>query len=134
MKNFGRLLLAFDALINLFLGIVLLFYSDKIIDLFGLPYSDQKFYPNILGAVLFGIGIALLIEFSERKSLSGLGLAGAISINISGGLALFFYLLCGQLEIPIHGKIILWVLDVLLLGISIFEITALFKNYYKKYN
>ena len=124
----GKILLIIDSTINLFLGIVLLAYSDPIIKLFGLPATEQYFYPNILGAILFGIGIALLLEYRRKGALIGLGLGGAISINMTGGIVLFAWLVFGDLKLPIHGKIILWILDVILVGISSLELFAFLKR------
>lgn len=122
--NQGKKILLVDAAINLFLGGVLLAYSEPIIYLLGLPTTNQNFYPNILGAVLLGIGIALIIEYKRKGEWIGLGLGGAISINLAGGIVLFYWLVAGNLSIPIQGKIILWVLDTLLIGISSFELMA----------
>jgi len=121
----GKTLLLIDAIINLFLGIVLLAFSEPVIKIFGLPQSDMSFYPNILGAVLFGIGIALLIEYIRTGKFTGLGLGGAISINMMGGIVLFLWLVFGNLDIPAHGKIILWILDIVLIGISSLELIAI---------
>ena len=120
----GKLLILIDSIINFLLGIVLLAYSESIIRFFGLPEIDHYFYPNILGAVLFGIGIALLIEYKRKNAFFGLGLGGAIAINMSGGTILLLWLIWGDLSIPIQGSIILWVLDFLLIGISAFELFA----------
>lgn len=120
----GKTLLLTDSIINLFLGIVLLSFSEPVIKIFGLPESDMSFYPNILGAVLFGIGIALLIEYRRTGKFTGLGLGGAISINMMGGIVLFLWLVFGNLNIPAHGKIILWILDIVLIGISSLELIA----------
>lgn len=124
----GKLLLMIDAIINIFLGIVLLAYSEPIIELFGLPVVEQYFYPNILGAILLGIGIALLIEYNRKKDFIGLGLGGAIIINMIGGIVLFIWLIIGNLNIPIKGVIILWVLDLILVGISTFEFLIYLKK------
>ena len=127
MKH-GKLLLLIDAIINLFLGLVLLAYSERIISIFGLPIVEQSFYPNILGAVLFGIGIALLIEYKRKGEFRGLGLGGAIAINLIGGIVLFIWLISGSLNIPIKGLIILWILDFVLIGISAIELVMYMKN------
>lgn len=124
MKRVKTLLLT-DSIINLFLGTVLLAYSEPVIKIFGLPESDMSFYPNILGAVLFGIGIALLIEYRRTGKFTGLGLGGAISINMMGGIVLFLWLVFGNLNIQAHGKIILWILDIILIGISSLELIAI---------
>ena len=127
MKQMKTLLLI-DSIINLFLGIVLLAYSKPVVELFGLPKSDFYFYPNILGAILFGIGISLIIEYKRKSEFIGLGLGGAISINISGGIVLFIWLVSGRMVLPIQGYIILWILDILLFGISFFELIVYLKN------
>ena len=120
----GKTLILIDAIINFFLGIILLIYSQPVIDFFGIPFSENRFYPNILGAVLFGIGIALIVEYRNTGELKGLGLVGAISINLSGGIVLLLWLIFGNLYIPYQGKIILWVLDFILVGISSLELIA----------
>jgi hypothetical protein len=118
------ILLTADAIINLLLGILLIIFSPEIVSALGVPVSDSAFYPNILGAVLFGIGIALLIE--RFKGSSGLGLLGAVSINICGGIVLAAWLVHGSLEIPLYGKIFLWSLVLLLVGISSLELLTPF--------
>ena len=116
-------LLMFDAAINVLLGLLLVGYSRPLAHLLGVPYTDVKFYPTILGAVLFGIGIALIIEACRRpKGLVGLGLGGAVAINLSGGVMLLFWLLSGMLNLPLRGLVFLWVLAILLVGISVLEL------------
>jgi len=124
----GKILILVDSIINVFLGIVLLSYSEQVVKLFGLPTTDIYFYPNILGAVLFGIGIALFIEYKRKDEFIGLGLGGAISINMMGGIVLFLWLVIGKLTIPVQGMIILWVLDLLLIGLSSLELLAYLKS------
>jgi glucose-6-phosphate-specific signal transduction histidine kinase len=68
-----------DAIINLIIGFILLLFPWGISSWLGLPESDNHFYPLILGAVIFGIGIALLVELTgQRQEWRGLGLQGAI--------------------------------------------------------
>ena len=124
----GKALILIDSIINLILGLVLLAYSEPLVNFFGLPVTDLNFYPNILGAILFGIGIALFIELKRKDEFIGLGLGGAISINMMGGIVLFLWLVFGRLNIPIQGKIILWILDTILLGISTLELLTYLKN------
>ena len=120
MKS-ARLLLLIDAIINLVLGVLLIFFPGPVVDALGVPAADPAFYPSILGAVLFGIGIALLIE---RSIGGGLGLRGAVSINLCGGIVLGFWLLFGDLRLPLRGLIFLWGLVVVLIGVSMIEILA----------
>ena len=126
--NHGKTLILIDTIINLLLGIILLLYSEPVIQFFGLPMTDQYFYPNILGAILFGIGIALVIEYKRKGAFIGLGLGGAISINMMGGIVLLLWLVFGNLQVPFKGKIILWILDILLVGISSMELLAILKK------
>jgi hypothetical protein len=112
-------ILYLDAAVNLILGLLLLFFRPAVIHLLGVPAAEQAFYPSMLGAVLFGIGIALLVEcFRPRDGLVGLGLGGAVAINLCCGLVLAGWLLSGKLSIPLRGQIFLWILVVLLAGVS----------------
>lgn len=112
-----------DALINLILGILLIIFPIKVIGLLGVPMVEHSFYPSILGGVLTGIGIALLIEhFRGLGGMVGLGLGGAIAINLCGGLILATWLVSGKLVIPFRGQVVLWVLVITLVAISGIEL------------
>jgi hypothetical protein len=64
--------------------------------------------------LLFGIGLALLFELAgQAKRFRGLGLGGAILINIVGSLVLISWLLFGSLDIPIKGRMVLWIVGVI---------------------
>lgn len=111
-----------DAAINLILGILLMAFPAELVKVLGIPMADLSFYPAILGGVLFGIGLALLVECYRRTNrFIGLGLAGAVLINLCGGFVLAFWLLWGQLNLPVRGLIFLWTLVVLLIGLSLLE-------------
>jgi hypothetical protein len=116
-----RLLLLIDAIINLLLGVLLIFFPSAIVDALGVPTVASSFYPSILGAILFGIGVALL---AQRGIGGGLGLYGAIAINICGGLVLGFWLVFGDLELPFRGLVFLWTLLFVLVGISTIELSV----------
>jgi hypothetical protein len=116
-----RLLLLIDAIINLLLGVLLIFFPSSLVDALGVPTAASAFYPSILGAILFGIGVALLVQ---RSIGDGLGLCGAISINLCGGIVLGLWIVYGDLELPFRGLIFLWALVVILVGISTIEILA----------
>jgi hypothetical protein len=121
----SKAILIVDAAINLILGFLLLIFSPQVVRLLGVPAAEQGFYPNILGGVLFGIGIALLIEcFRGPDGLVGLGLGGAISINLCGGLVLTAWLIWGKLGIPAGGRAFLWILAVILIVVSSIELLA----------
>jgi hypothetical protein len=116
-------LLLIDAVINFLLGLLLLGFSLPLTHLLGVPYTEISFYPNILGGVLFGIGVALTIEaFRQPKGLVGLGLGGAVAINLCGGIVLFIWLISGALDLPLRGLVFLWTLAIVLVGISTVEL------------
>ena len=120
-------ILLVDALINLILGILLLLlipFPDQLPKLLGVPKVEQIFYPSIMGGVFIGIAIALLIENykSSEYGLVGLGLGGAIAINLSGGVVLIGWLIFGKLDIPINGKVFLWIIAIILIVISSIEL------------
>jgi len=125
MESKHKILLLIDGVINLVLGILLLLFPAGIVELLGLPHTNTNFYPGILGAVLFGIGFALLIErYGATKNIRGLGLGGAIAINLCGAGVLFVWLLVAPFDIPIRGNIILWSIAIIVLIVGLAEIIA----------
>jgi len=115
-------ILLVDAIINFVLAFLLGIFPKGVIGFLGMPVVSNPFYASILGGVFFGIGIALLISRSANKiSSDGLGLRGALAINLSGGSVLALWLLFGSLDVPTHGKIIMWVLVVILFVLSAVE-------------
>ena len=120
-------ILVVDAVINFTLGVLLLFsvpFSSQISNFLGVPKIEHPFYPSLFGSILFGIGIALLVEFFRKHPTQwgGLGLGGAIAINMCGGIALIGWLVFGDLNLPLRGVIFLWVIAFILVGISILEV------------
>jgi len=125
MESKHKTLLLIDGVINLVLGILLLLFPAGIVELLGLPYTNTNFYPGILGGVLFGIGLALLIErYGATKNIRGLGLGGAIAINFCGAGVLLVWLLVAPFDIPIRGNIILWSIAIIVLIVGLAEIIA----------
>ena len=119
----AKRLLVIDAIINFILGILLLLtilFAEQLTEILGVPKIEHAFYPSIMGAVFIGIGIALLIESTRNKPQQpiGLGLGGAIAINFCGGFLLIGWLIFGDLNLPIQGTILLWLIAVILVGIS----------------
>jgi hypothetical protein len=120
-----NLLLVIDGIVNLALGILLMFFPSQLIFAFDLPKVETFFYVNIFGAVLFGIGIALLLEhFAGKNGITGLGIGGAIAVNLCGGAALVFWLLFGGLNLSPGGVIFLWSIAVIVLGIALAELLS----------
>jgi hypothetical protein len=120
-----RFLLAIDGAANILLGVLLLLFPAGMLELLGLPPVAHHFYTTILGAVIFGIGVALLIELLWGvQGVRGLGLAGAIAINLCGGGALLVWLLLSPFALPLRGHVVLWVVAVVVLGIGIVELVS----------
>ena len=119
-----KIILIVDAAINFALGILLLLFSSSVVTALGIPPSSSGFYPNILGAVFIGITIALLIGASGKGDIrrSGLGLFGAIAINLCGGSALALWLIFGHLDLPARGLAFLWSLVAVLIVLSTAEL------------
>jgi len=122
-----QILLIIDAVINFILGILLLLaipFPKQITRFLGVPEVDGAFYPSIMGGILIGVGFALLIESNRTRpeQFVGLGLGGAVAINLCGGSVLLGWLIFGDLNLPIHGQIFLWAIAILLIGISILEL------------
>jgi len=116
-------LLTVDGIVNLVLGILLVAFPANVVLALGIPAGDSAFYANVLGGVLFGVGVALVIErFRPPLKTVGLGLGGAISINLCGGVVLAGWLILGRLELTTLGTIVLWGLVVLLVGLSVIEL------------
>jgi hypothetical protein len=119
-----KLVLIVDAAINFLLGLLLLLFSPTVVSWLGVPPSSTSFYPNILGAVFIGITIALVISASGVKSVraTGLGVMGAISINLCGGTTLALWLIIGRLNLPTKGFVFLWSLVAILISVSTAEL------------
>ena len=120
-----NLLLTVDSIVNLVLGILLMFFPAQLLSGFGLPKVETFFYVSILGAVLFGIGVALLLErYIGKTGFTGLGIAGAIAINLCGAGALILWLLFGKLDLSPGGTIFLWSIAILVLGVTAAELLS----------
>lgn len=118
-----RRLLVVDAAVNLALGVLLLLLPLGIAGPLGVPRPESGFYPSILGGVLFGIGVALLLEARGLSTgLRGLGLAGAIAINLCGGGVLTLWLVCAPPPMPLRGHVTLWTVAVVVLGVGVAEV------------
>jgi hypothetical protein len=125
MDTKHKTLLVIDGVANLVLGILLLLFPLGVAEFLGLPVPESNFYATILGGVIFGIGVALLIErYGFEKQIHGLGLGGAIAINICGSLILLGWLIFAPPAIPLRGSIILWAIGILVLGIGMVELAA----------
>lgn len=126
-------LLILDGAVNLLLGVLLLCFPLGMAAWLGVPGGGSNFYPIILGAVIIGIGGALLVEaYGKDKGLCGLGLEGAMAINFCGAGALFMWLLAVPMDIPLRGWVILWVIALGVLLIGVVELFHQVRGRYKQ--
>jgi hypothetical protein len=113
-----------DAVINLALGALLLTFPRRLVQFLGVPGVSNSFYPSILGGVLIGIGLALVLEYRRTSGrMTGLGLGGALTINLCAALVLAGWLLSGKLDMPFRGRVVLWALVIILGGVSAAELS-----------
>ncbi len=125
MKPQHARLLLIDGVVNVALGVLLLLVPFGLAEILGVPRSNLDFYPMILGGVILGIGIALLIErYGYTGGIRGLGLGGAIAINLCAATVLLLWLVFGSLALPLRGQIFLWAIVIVVYGIGIAEIVA----------
>ena len=123
MKSKSKILLLIDGIINLLLGMLLLLFPFGLAQVFGVPQANSNFYPTILGAVIFGIGISLLLEvYGKPRGIHGLGLPGAIVINFCGAGVLTMWLIIVPFNLPLRGYIILWTIALVILALGFIEL------------
>ena len=122
MKFKHKAFLLIDGIVNLILGILLLLFPFGMAEILGVPQPQSNFYPTLLGGVIFGIGIALLLEaYGQKCRIRGLGLGGAIAINFCGAGILVLWLIFEPLNLPLRGMITLWIVAIVVLGLGILE-------------
>ena len=121
-------LLTIDSVVNVVLGVCLLAMPSATIDVFGLPGTRTNFYVTVLGAVLLGIGIALWIERRNQDPWRGLGLVGAIVINVLGAGTVLVWLLLDPFSMPMRGYVTLWFVTVIVLAAALVELGALLRH------
>lgn len=118
-----KTLLVIDGAVNLLLGALLLLFPWGMGEWLGLPPVKHHFYATLLGGVIFGIGVALVIESRWGAcGIRGLGLAGAIAINLCGGGVLLAWLVAGHLTMPPRGQVLLWSIAAIVLGLGLIEL------------
>lgn len=123
MRAKNKILLLIDGIVNLFLGVLLLLFPFGMAQLFGIPQPNSNFYPTLLGAVIFGIGFALLLEaYGKPHGIHGLGIAGAIAINFCGAGVLTLWLISDTFNLPLRGYIILWTIAIIVLALGFIEL------------
>lgn len=117
-------LLWIETLLKLSAGLPLALMPLSTIRLLGLPRPESGFWPRLCGALLIGIAGALLLE-GRTPGSQGLGLAGIVVINLCGASLLSALLVLEKGPASARGRIIVWLVVVVLLTLSLFEIAKL---------
>lgn len=116
-------LLTIEALLRGAIAALLMLLPKSAIGALGLPRTDHSFWPRLLGAVFAGMAAAAYIE-GHFKLQSGLGLGGAIAINLATAFAILTGLAVGGLDIPRRGRLLLWCCSAVLVVLALFELAA----------
>jgi hypothetical protein len=112
-----RLLLVTVGIVNLILGVLLLFFPAQLMLALDLPGVESFFNVNLMGGVLFGIGAASLVErYSHHFQMRGLGNGGAILVKICGAGVPVFWLFFGNMDLSVGGSLFLWSIAIIVLG------------------
>lgn len=116
--------LTVEALLRGAIAALLIVLPKSVIGALGLPRAEQSFWPRLLGAVFAGMAAAAYIE-GHFKLQSGLGLGGAVAINIATAFAILTGLVVGGLDIPRRGRLLLWISSAALIVLALFELAAI---------
>lgn len=116
-------LLFLNAILYLAVGVLLLLFPFGLVAALGIALPAVTFYASMLGAILLGVGLALLVERSRGTlGFPGLGINGAILINISCAVTLGLWLFYRSLNLLHIGYILLWGLVAAVTAITLAEI------------
>jgi hypothetical protein len=115
--------LTIEALLRGALALVLILAPKSMIAALGLPRTEATFWPRLLGAVFAGMAAAAYIE-GHFKVQSGLGLGGAVAVNITTAFAILTGLVVGGLDVPRRGRLLLWLCSGALILLALFELAA----------
>ncbi len=114
-------LLWLEMLLRLSAGAVLLVLPLTAARILGLPVPQALLWPRLLGALLVGMAAAILLEGSGATA-SGLGPGGLVVINLVTAGTLITLLVLDRACQTRRGKIFLWTLALLFVGLGILEI------------
>ena len=117
-------LLWIECILKLAGGLLLIVAPRTLARLLGLPPAEHPFWPRVLGGLLVGLAIAAFLEM-KLKGGNGLGLGGAIAVNLAGAGIIGALLILGQAGSVRRGRVLLWLIAAGLAGLSLIEIAGL---------
>ncbi len=113
-------LLWIETLLKFSGGVVLVLFPLSAARALGLPKGDVGLWPRLLGAVLIGLSAATFLE-GQGTGPRGVGLGGLFAVNLSAAILLIVLLGLGRAAGTVRGRFILWMLLIMLLGLSALE-------------
>lgn len=114
-------LLWIETLLKLAAGLPLLIAPGWTARALGLPRDATGFWPRMLGGMLVGLAVALVLE-GWIGNVHGLGLAGALAIDLAAAATLATLLVLGKAAPTRRGRILLWLLAGLLVLLALLEL------------
>ena len=114
-------LLWIETVLKLAAGAALLLFPVATARVLGLPRAEVSFWPLLLGGVLAGVAAAAFLEGFVKNS-HGLGLAGAMAINLAGAATIATLLVAGNDVTTRRGRLALWLAAIVLAGLAFVEL------------
>ena len=114
-------LIWFETLLKGGIGIIMMTFPVTASRIAGLPHGNTGFWLRLFGAALLGVACAFAIEGIDTITARGLGLGGAIVINLVAILMLVALLIFRRAGTR-RGALLLWLLVLILFGLMLFEI------------
>lgn len=119
-----KYILWIDAIVHLFMGSQLTLRPRGFIRMLGLPPTDTTFYPRLLGAVLFGIGLSILIGIRTETPI-WIGPGAEIVLALVGAGVLATLIASNRFAFTARGKVVSWFLVALLVLLAWLEYRSL---------
>ncbi len=118
-------LLWLETLVKGSLGLIMLFVPLTAGKVAGLPHGNAAFWPRLFGVALIGMAGAFALQgyaqYNPNLTAGGLGLGGAIIINVVTILALIGTMIFKGV-VTRRGRALIWSLSLLLTIVVLFEI------------
>ena len=118
-------LLWIETLLKGSIGLIMIFLPITASRLAGFPHGTTTFWPRLFGVALVGMAGAFAVEGYNLAGgaiqAKGLGLGGAVIINLTAILSFFGTLIFSGVATR-RGKFVIWLLILLLLFLALFEI------------
>lgn len=109
----GHYLIGIEILLKLACAAGLIVAPRTLARLLGLPSADEPFWARLLGATLFGLAAAMVVELRFAPG-HGLGIGGIVAINLAAATMLGALLILGRAGTTKRGRLVLWLTALML--------------------